>query len=243
MSQCCWVKPGAIWACALLLKSHARHKMCCNLPALAQGFSAVLVKCAHSHAAWMRAPESCSAEKLLLLLSSVSSLKTSPVLICLCLVWCQEEEDCFWLCWYLVVVELVSFLNSACVKQPITRVSGHPGQWSSCPLRAGSVFRLKMSLYQAAYLILQCLSLPDTWAHPSANTESGKKNRGRRVPKHRGGAVLFVYCSFCNVLPSLSWGHEMFLFQQCHSVKKHKTTESCCNIICWWKSCECFERP
>lgn len=132
MSQCCWVKPGAIWACALLLKSHARHKMCCNLPALAQGFSAVLVKCAHSHAAWMRAPESCSAEKLLLLLSSVSSLKTSPVLICLCLVWCQEEEDCFWLCWYLVVVELVSFLNSACVKQPITRVSGHPGQWSSC---------------------------------------------------------------------------------------------------------------
>lgn len=89
VGQLSWMKAGAIWTCALQFKIHARYKMCCKLSAPAQGFSAVLAKCGQSNTVWMRALESCFAEKLLLPLGSVFCLKKKPHLMYLCLVWCQ----------------------------------------------------------------------------------------------------------------------------------------------------------
>lgn len=85
-----------------------------------------------------------------------------------------------------MVAEPVSFLNFTCVKQLITRASDHPGQWPSCPLRAGSVFRLQMKLYQPARH-----ELTRDLRTSKCKTESGKNSRGRRIPQLRGGVVSF----------------------------------------------------
>ena len=71
-----------------------------------------------------------------------------------------------------------------------------------------------------------------------------EREQGKETPKAYGRRIVVCLLEVF-LVPSLLYPEVMkcLFFQQCHSVKKSKNTYSCCDIICWWKPCDCFERP